>query len=110
MSKVSERTSYSDEPLVLDLVWNPRAKRGNGRGALVGTLLGVPVTGADCGRGTAFQFQLLTGEVRTVWWDGTVRIDRSPHLFDVDSGAEVNVNPLAMAWFARLSDVDGGAK
>ena len=104
------RTKWDDAPLVTDLRWNPRVlsysgcRRPSMRGALVGTLLGVPVDGRACGRGTVYQFQMLTGEVRTVWWDGTMYGD-SPTLFDVDTGEQVLRNPAAMSWFARLEDV-----
>lgn len=102
-----KRSSYDDPPLETDLVWHPRARRGNRRGALVGALWGVPVTGADCGRGTAYQLGMLTGEVRTVWWDGTMCGD-TPQLYDVDTNEFVTRNPMAVAWFARLDQVEGG--
>ena len=104
------RTKWDDPVLVTDLHWNPRvisySRRCSrrGRGALVGTLLGVPVDGRSCGRGTAYQFLLLTGEVRTVWWDGTMHGD-SPYLFDIDTGEQVMRNPAAFAWFDRLENV-----
>lgn len=105
-----KRAKWDDALLVTDLKWNPRVvshsravRSDKGRGALVGTLLGVPVDGRACGRGTAYQFQLLTGEVRTVFWDGTMYGD-SPVLFDVDTEEQVLRNPAAFAWFARLED------
>lgn len=106
------RTKWDDPALATDLTWNPRVisysravRSAKGRGALVGTLLGVPVDGRACGRGTAYQFQLLTGEVRTAWWDGTMHGD-SPYLFDIDTGEQLLRNPAAFAWFARLEDVE----
>ena len=100
------RTSYDDPALVTDLVWKPRAVRnGNQRGALVGTLWGVPVTGKDVGRGTAFQFRMLTGEIHTVWWNGSMWGD-APAFLDVDTNEPVWRNHLAVAWFARLSEVN----
>ena len=105
---MKQRTGWDDAPLATDLTWNPRVisyARGGKRGALVGTLLGLPVDGRSCGRSVAYQFQLLTGEVRTVWWDGTMHGD-SPYLFDVDTGEQVLRNPVAMAWFSRLEDAE----
>lgn len=105
---MTKRSNYNDPPLVTELQWRPHAHRpGNQRGALVGTLWGVPVTGIDTGRGTAYQFGLLTGEVRTVWWDGTMWTD-TPNLFDVDTGEQVLRNPTAVAWFTRLDQQPEG--
>lgn len=99
------RSSLNDPVLRTDLVWRPHAHRpGPRRGALVGTLLGVEVTGADIGRGTAFQFATVFGEVRTVWWDGFMQFDE-PSFHDVDSGEQVLRSSIAIAWFARLADV-----
>lgn len=100
------RTNWDDAPLHTDLVWNGRVKNNRGsRGALVGTLLGLPVDGHSFGRAVAYQFGLLTGEVRTVWWDGTLTHGDVPELYDVDTGESVLRNPQAFAWFARLQDV-----
>lgn len=108
---MTQRTGWDDQLLATDLTWNPRVishsravRSDRGRGALVGTLLGVPVDGRACGRGVAYQFRLLTGEVRTAWWDGTM-YHGSPCLFDIDTDAELLRNPAAFAWFARLEDV-----
>lgn len=101
------RTDWADTPLVTDLTWNPHAVspvRHPRRGALIGTLLGVPVTGKSCGRAIAYQFQMLTGEVRTVWWDGTMYGD-APYLHDVDTGELVLRDPAGIAWFSRLENV-----
>jgi hypothetical protein len=103
-----ERTSYTDAPLRTELVWKPYAHsnvRSPRRGALVGTLWGVEVDGKSTGRGVAYQFGLISGEVRTVWWDGTMWGD-VPEFYDVDTGEHVARNPLAVAWFARLEDVE----
>ena len=108
---MKQRTGWDDAPLATDLTWNPRVisysgcRRPSMRGAFVGTLLGVPVDGRSCGRSVAYQFRLLTGEVRTAWWDGTMHGD-SPYLFDVDTGEQVLRNPVAMAWFSRLEDAE----
>lgn len=104
--------SWEDAPLPTDLVWKPRAYsnvRSPKRGALVGTLLGVPVDGRSTGRGVAFQIGIITGEVRTVWWDGTMAYG-SPELFDVDTQEPVLRNPQAIAWFALLADVAENAR
>lgn len=105
------RTSWQDAPLRTDLVWKPHAHsnvRSPKRGALVGTLLGVEVDGKSTGRGVAYQFGLLTGEVRTVWWNGTVGRDGEgpyyPYLYDVDTQEQVLRNPQAVAWFGRLQE------
>jgi hypothetical protein len=102
------RTSWEDAPLPTDLTWNPRVysrvRKPKHRGALVGTLWGVPVDGHACGRAVAYQFQMLTGEVHTVRWDGTMYGD-SPCLFDVDTGEQILRNPAGIAWFCRLEDV-----
>jgi hypothetical protein len=102
------RTSWEDAPLPTDLTWNPRVysrvRKPSHRGALVGTLWGVPVNGHACGRAVAYQFQMLTGEVHTVWWDGTMYGD-SPYLLDVDTDERVLRNPAGIAWFCRLEDV-----
>lgn len=110
---MKQRTGWDDAPLATDLTWNPRVisysravRSDRGRGALVGTLLGVPVDGRACGRGTAYQFQLLTGEVYTAFWDGTLHHD-TPCLFDIDTENSLPLfNPAAFAWFARLEDVE----
>lgn len=94
--------------LATDLVWNPRAcKNGNPRrrGALEGTLLGVPVNGRTMGKGVAFQFELTSGEVRTAWWDGTTHYG-SPHLFDIDTHEPLpSYSPEAFVWFDLLDNV-----
>lgn len=93
--------------LVTDLAWNSRAcKNGNTRrrGALEGTLLGVPVNGRTIGKGVAFQFGLITGEVRTAWWDGTLYYG-SPCLFDIDTHEPLSFSPEAFVWFDLLSNV-----
>lgn len=94
--------------LVTDLTWNPRVHSNatGRRGALVGTLCGVPVTGKTQGRGTAFQLQLTTGEVRTAWWDGTLH-HGAPCLFDIDTDVALpHWNPeFAFAWFDLLANV-----
>lgn len=90
-----------------DLVWNPRVKNARGtRGALVGTLCGVPVTGRTHGRAVAFQLQLTTGQVHTVFWDGTLHFG-APCLFDLDTGVALpHWNPeFAFAWFDLLDNV-----
>lgn len=89
------------------LTWNPRVHSNatGRRGALVGTLLGVPVTGRTCGRGTVFQFQLTTGAVHTAWWDGSLH-HGAPVLFDVDTHAPLPLfNPAAFVWFDLLAHV-----
>jgi|JI10StandDraft_1071094.scaffolds.fasta_scaffold19646_11 hypothetical protein len=93
--------------LVTDLAWNSRAcKNGNTRrrGALEGTLLGVPVNGRTIGKGVAFQFGLITGEVRTAWWDGTLHYG-SPCLFDIDTHEPLSFSPEAFVWFDLLANV-----
>lgn len=90
-----------------ELVWNPRVVNARGtRGALVGTLCGVPVTGRTHGRAVAFQFQLHTGEVHTAWWDGTLH-HGAPVLFDIDTHEPLpRWNPaFAFAWFDLLDNV-----
>ena len=99
------RTSMDDALLPTELVWNPRVVRPGGRGALVGTLLGVPVRGMDRGRGVAYQIAMIDGEVRTVWWDGHLWGGGEPGLIDVDTGEQVRYNPMAVAWFARLDSL-----
>jgi len=105
------RTDWNDPLPVTDLSWNPRVysrvRKPHHRGALVGTLWGVPVDGHACGRAAVYQFQALTGEVRTVWWDGTM-CEGSPYLYDVDTDQLVLRNPAAISWFCRLGDVPVG--
>ena len=95
-------------PLVTDLTWNPHAcKNGNPRrrGALEGTLLGVPVNGRHIGRSVAFQFELINGEIHTAFWDGTLH-HGSPCLFDIDTHQPLPLfNPAAFVWFDLLSNV-----
>jgi hypothetical protein len=103
---MKQRTKWDDDLLVTDLKWNPRVisyARGGKRGALIGTLLGLPVDGRTCGRGTAYQFQMLTGEIHTVWWDGTM-YGEAPYFLDVDTGERVLRNPAGIAWFARFDE------
>lgn len=100
-------TQTTAPALATDLTWNPRVHSNatGRRGALVGTLLGLPVDGKACGKGVAFQFELTTGAVHTAWWDGTLH-HSAPVLFDVDTNAELpRFNPAAFVWFARLADV-----
>ena len=102
------RTSYTDPPLCTVLQWHPHAHsnvRSPKRGALVGQLWGVEVDGKSTGRGVAFQFGGLSGEVRTVWWDGTMAVGGVPQLYDVDTGDPVLRSPESIAWFARLQDL-----
>lgn len=106
------RTSWQDPLLHTELTWKPHAHsntRSPRRGALVGMLHGVEVSGKTIGRGHAYQLCMLTGEVRTVWWDGTMGHDSGgayyPYLYDVDTGEQVLRNPRYVAWFARLEDV-----
>lgn len=99
------RTNINDPLLATELAWNPRVRCPGGRGALVGTLFGVPVTGMDRGRGVAYQVRTVLGEVRTVWWDGMMWGAEGPGLFDVDTGVQVQVNPIAVASFDRLAAV-----
>jgi hypothetical protein len=94
--------------LTTALVWNPHAcKNGNPRrrGALEGTLLGVPVNGRTIGRGVAFQFELATGAIHTAWWDGT--LDHfAPVLFDIDTHERLPLfSPEAFVWFDLLDNV-----
>jgi hypothetical protein len=113
---VKIRTEWNEPPLPTDLTWNPRVysrvRKPKHRGALVGTLLGVPVDGNACGRAVAYQFQMLTGEIHTVWWDGTMCATPSgttswdtPYLYDVDTDELILRNPAGIAWFCRLADV-----
>ena len=94
--------------LTTELVWNPNAcKNGNPRrrGALEGTLLGVPVNGRTIGRSVAFQFELTTGEIHTAFWDGTLH-HGAPCLFDIDTHQPLPLfNPAAFVWFDLLSNV-----
>jgi hypothetical protein len=105
--------------LVTDLVWNPRVHSNvRNRGALVGTLYGVPVTGKDTGRGVAYQLVTTLGDVHTVYWDGTVGGGRAPYLtnqhpygvypylYIVDTGKQVLINPAFVASFRKLADVN----
>jgi len=103
------RISWTEPPLPTDLRWNPhaysRVRKPKHRGALVGTLWGVPVDGNACGRAVVYQLKvLLTGEVRTVYWDGSMYGD-VPCLFDVDTHEPVLRRPSGIAWFCRLEDV-----
>lgn len=101
------RSDWSDAPLPTELTWNPRVHsnvRSPQRGALVGTLLGVEVDGHSTGRGVAFQFGMLTGEVRTVWWNGVMN-HGAPEMFDVDTQELVLRNPDGVAWFALLASL-----
>lgn len=95
--------------LTTDLTWNPRAcKNGNPRrrGALEGTLLGVPVNGRTIGKGVAFQFELVTGAVHTAWWDGTLQFGGAPVLFDIDTHAPLPRFDLEdFVWFDLLDNV-----
>ena len=105
------RTNYEDAPLRTELQWRPHAinyVRSPKRGALVGTLWGVEVDGKSIGRGVAYQLGMISGEVRTVWWDGTVGRDGEveyPYLYDVDTGEQVLRNPQYVAFFVRLKDI-----
>ena len=90
-----------------DLVWNPRVhcNATGRRGALVGTLLGVPVDGRTCGKGVAFQFELTTGDIHTAYWDGTLH-HGAPVLYDIDTHDRLPLfNPAAFVWFDLLSTV-----
>jgi hypothetical protein len=102
------RTDWNEPPLPTDLTWNPwvysRVRKPKHRGALVGTLWGVPVDGHACGRAAVYQMQMLTGEIRTVWWDGTMYGDL-PYLLDVDTDERVLRSATSIAWFCRLEDV-----
>jgi hypothetical protein len=105
--------------LETELVWNPRAHSNvRHRGALVGTLYGIPVTGKDTGRSVAYQLVTTLGKVFTVYWDGTVGGQRAPYmtasrspfgiypyLYDVDTDKQVLINPAFVASFAKLADV-----
>lgn len=94
--------------LTTDLTWNPHACRNGNprrRGALEGTLLGVPVNGRTIGRGVAFQFELTTGEIHTAWWDGTLH-HGVPVLFDIDTHAPLpRFSEQAFVWFDLLDNV-----
>lgn len=102
------RTDWDEPALPTDLTWNPRAysrvRKPKHRGALLGTLWGVPVDGNTCGLGVAFQLQTLTGEVRTVYWDGSM-YGESPCLFDIDTHDQVLRSAKSIAWFCLLDDV-----
>ena len=102
------RTDWADPVLPTDLTWNSRVysrvRKPSHRGALVGSLFGVPVDGNSCGRGTVYQFQTLNGDVHTVWWDGTMYGD-TPYLLNVDNDASILISPAAIAWFCLLKDV-----
>jgi hypothetical protein len=97
--------------LKTELVWNPKAcKNGNirRRGALEGTLLGVPVGGKDIGRSVAYQLETVNGDVHTVWWDGTVGSDDTgvwPHLYQLDTDVSISLSPSQIAWFDKLENV-----
>ena len=94
-----------------DLTWNPRAcKNGNvrRRGALEGTLLGVPVGGRDIGRSVAYQLGTMDGAVFTVWWDGTIGDDNGkvyPYLYQYDTDSLLLLNPDVVVWFDKLENV-----
>lgn len=102
------RKDWGEPVLPTDLAWNPRVysrvRKPKHRGALVGVLWGVPVDGNACGRAAVYQLQTLAGEVRTVWWDGTMYGD-TPYLLDVDTDERVLRNPQSIAWFCRFEDV-----
>jgi hypothetical protein len=113
------RTNYEDAPLRTELQWRPHAinyVRSPKRGALVGTLWGVEVDGKSIGRGVAYQLGMISGEVRTVWWDGTIGyaernwqnaiVKGVPELYDVDTQEPVLRNPQNVSWFARLQDIE----
>ena len=100
--------------LKTELVWNPKAcKTGNvsRRGALEGTLLGVPVGGRDIGRSVAYQLETVSGDVFTVWWDGTVTSDlvqpylTTPYLYQLDTDKLLLINPSVIVWFDKLENV-----
>lgn len=94
-------------PGTTDLTWNPRVHSNatGRRGALVGTLLGVPVNGRTCGKGVAFQFELADGDVHTAWWDGTLH-HGAPVLHDVDTNERLPLfNPEGFVWFDLLANV-----
>ena len=97
--------------LKTELVWNPKAcKNGNvrRRGALEGTLLGVPVGGRDIGRSVAYQLETVSGDVHTVWWDGTVGNDGYkvyPYLYQIDTDKLLHINPSFIVWFDKLENV-----
>ena len=100
--------------LKTELVWNPKAcKNGNvsRRGALEGTLLGVPVGGRDIGRSVAYQLETVSGDVHTVWWDGTVKSNlvqpylTVPYLYQIDTDKLLLINPSVIVWFDKLENV-----
>ena len=100
--------------LETNLVWNPKAcKNGNvrRRGALEGTLLGVPVGGKDIGKSVAYQLETVNGDVHTVWWDGTVTSNlvqpylTIPHLYQIDTNKLLLINPSVIVWFDKLENV-----
>ena len=90
--------------LETNLVWNPRAVsrvRKPQRGALQGTLLGVQVDGHTIGYGTAYQLVRSNGDVRTVFWIGSVDSGNRPLLFDVDTHERVSAHEIVE--FYRLT-------
>ena len=97
--------------LETNLVWNAKAcKNGNvrRRGALEGTLLGVPVGGKDIGRSVAYQLGTVDGAVFTVWWDGTIGDDNGkvyPYLYEYDTDSLLLLNPDVVVWFDKLENV-----
>lgn len=94
--------------LVTELVWHPRAcKNGNPRrrGAFKGTLLGVEVDGHSIGRSVAYQLQTESGDVHTVWWDGSiggVGDKVYPYLYQIDTDKLTLINPDVIVWFTKL--------
>lgn len=94
-----------DMTLTTDLTWNPHAYvNSHRRGALVGTLLGVPVDGRSFGRGTAYQLVTSLGEVRTVWWTGAMYFDAADFV-DVDTFESVRRNHDAIVSFDLLANL-----
>ena len=100
--------------LETNLVWNPRAcKNGNvrRRGALEGTLYGVPVGGRDIGRSVAYQLETVNGDVHTVWWSGTLTSNlvqpylTVPHLYQLDTDKLLLINPSVIVRFDKLENV-----
>ena len=97
--------------LETNLVWNAKAcKNGNvrRRGALEGTLYGVPVGGRDIGRSVVYQLETVNGDVHTVWWDGTISgstVDVYPYLYQIDTDKLVLIHPSVIVWFDKLENV-----
>lgn len=92
--------------LVTDLTWKPRAvKNGPGAGAFAGTLYGVKVNGRSIGRGVAYQLVTTSGDVHTVWWNGTIGVygDKVyPYLYQIDTDQQILLNPEYVAQFYKL--------